>query len=729
MITISGLHVKFGEHQVFQNAHFSAVAGAVTVLCGASGAGKTTLINALLFRFPCAYYYDNKDLSSLSDEEKSRFLSQKVSVVEQTPLFIENLRIREHIEFYCSLYRLQSRQLKLQKQLGVDTFQDKFPAQLSGGEKTRAALYLALLKQPQILLLDEPTAALDQKDKQGVIDLLKRYAKQRQAVIIIATHEHSIMEIGDTLYQIEQGQCHCVRTSSHENVPLQITPVGFDEQCFFSVGKRIHRNLRPRQKLLKLVIGVMVGVLTFSYSMNNVSIAQHTQQIQQMGIREIIAYQPIAEGFDFSFNGSEYPVEEESLKKLAQCGDIERIVPRFDVEVSAWSLAVDQAEKENAQSDEAQRALQKRVSECVAYDRDAITSRVSVPEAVDAVGASESSKAQEETQIDHLYFHTYMDDYDYSSMVESVYHDEGVYVSPRLFEALYSQTPADPYLEFSMMIPLYDSDGIAQVSDERGEASDANVPSCTYERVRLPIRGVLKNSWLGQEESFDYQLYVPYQTFLPYVEKQQTRKQYTIYWDGSAQRYSETPPEKIVGIEQTIVNTRWKPNAYSIVVDDLAHLDRLVSQLKNSGFQVESRYVNTKAILLAEEGLANTMTVVSLLLLAAMLIPSLAIQYLKRHVSLREERLLKVLGLNQRQRRRFFLGQCLLQWRIQGVVAVIVFFVCRLCAAGLHIAYVRITPQAVLMLAALTFLCTCLFPMMMRRGNLHAGTKERQDCI
>lgn len=200
MLTVKNLTIQFYQKMILDNAEFYAKDNAMTVIKGKSGIGKSTFLKSLMFEYDCQYEYNGINLMKLNQEERQQFIYDHISFVHQLPLFLSAMNILSHITLYEKMGK--KRNPELEKQLHVNHLLNKFPKQLSGGEKTRVAIYLALLKQPDILILDEPTAALDDKNARCVIDLLLNYAHQGH-IVIISSHDQRLIDAGDVICTIE----------------------------------------------------------------------------------------------------------------------------------------------------------------------------------------------------------------------------------------------------------------------------------------------------------------------------------------------------------------------------------------------------------------------------------------------------------------------------------------------------------------------------------------------
>ena len=150
MLEIKQLNVSFGKKTVFKDASFCAECGHLTVIKGRSGSGKSTFLKAFQFAYDCIYLYEGERIDTLDEENKQKFIYNHLANVHQIPLFIEGMTIGSHIK---QLEKLGCKRIPdYEEQLGIKPLENKYPKSLSGGEKTRAAVYLALLEGGDTIL-------------------------------------------------------------------------------------------------------------------------------------------------------------------------------------------------------------------------------------------------------------------------------------------------------------------------------------------------------------------------------------------------------------------------------------------------------------------------------------------------------------------------------------------------------------------------------------------------
>ncbi|HEM4056068.1 TPA: ABC transporter ATP-binding protein [Streptococcus suis] len=209
MIEIQGLKKSFEQRVIFSDLNMKLEKGKIYALIGKSGSGKTTLLN-MLAKLEATdggrIMYQGQDLSTLSSQV---FFRQEMGYLFQHFGLLENQSIRENLDLgfvgqkLSKVERLQ-RQLVAMEQVNLGYLDMNKPVYtLSGGEAQRVALAKLILKNPPLILADEPTAALDPKNSEEVMQLLIEL-KNDKRVIVIATHNPAIWEKADVVIDMKE---------------------------------------------------------------------------------------------------------------------------------------------------------------------------------------------------------------------------------------------------------------------------------------------------------------------------------------------------------------------------------------------------------------------------------------------------------------------------------------------------------------------------------------------
>lgn len=201
MLRTRSLEFSYSKQQSFLFPDVSCNRGEELLICGASGRGKTTFLHLLagILR-PAAgdIYLNNTNLSALSFKQLDRFRGENIGIVFQQSHFVQSLNALENVTIASSLAGKKSDSRRAKNLLEELNLSDKMyqqPSRLSLGQQQRVSIARALVKQPLLLLADEPTSSLDDKHCQMVATLLKSQAAAVNAMLVIVTHDQRLKAI------------------------------------------------------------------------------------------------------------------------------------------------------------------------------------------------------------------------------------------------------------------------------------------------------------------------------------------------------------------------------------------------------------------------------------------------------------------------------------------------------------------------------------------------------
>ncbi len=202
---------QMGEVQVhaLRHADLDLYAGEFMVLLGASGSGKSTLLNILGgLDVPTdgTVMFRNQNLTEADDAELTRYRRDHVGFVFQFYNLIPSLTARENVSLVTEIARDPMTPEEALDVVGLAERLDHFPAQLSGGEQQRVAIARAIAKQPDVLLCDEPTGALDSQTGRIVLRALARVNEELGTTTAVITHNAPIAAMADRVVRIADGR-------------------------------------------------------------------------------------------------------------------------------------------------------------------------------------------------------------------------------------------------------------------------------------------------------------------------------------------------------------------------------------------------------------------------------------------------------------------------------------------------------------------------------------------
>ena len=197
------------EVKALDNVSFEIEKGEFVVILGSSGAGKSTLLNILGGMDVATkgeYVLDSKSVTSFKEKDLQEFRRENIGFVFQFYNLLNNLTALENVEIAASLVKNPLDSKEVLNKVGLNDRMYNFPSKLSGGEQQRVSIARAIVKNPKLLLCDEPTGALDSKTGTKIIKLLYELSIKMGTTIIIVTHNSSLAQIGTRLIRIADGK-------------------------------------------------------------------------------------------------------------------------------------------------------------------------------------------------------------------------------------------------------------------------------------------------------------------------------------------------------------------------------------------------------------------------------------------------------------------------------------------------------------------------------------------
>lgn len=220
MLSVRNLYksyeIKDKKYDVLKNVSFNIERGEFVAVMGPSGSGKTTLLNCIscFTSFNSGEILLNEtNISHLKEDELAQIRNEKLGFVFQDFMLLDGLTVFENI---ClpqiidnkNIASMEASANKLCKLFGINHIKDKYPVEISGGEKQRTAVARALINQPLLILADEPTGNLDSKSSKAVIDAFIQAKKELSATIFMVTHDSYSASFCDRVIVLKDGKVH-----------------------------------------------------------------------------------------------------------------------------------------------------------------------------------------------------------------------------------------------------------------------------------------------------------------------------------------------------------------------------------------------------------------------------------------------------------------------------------------------------------------------------------------
>ena len=212
-LEVKDLNKGFGDKtnriEVLKNLSLNVEKGEFCVLLGPTGSGKSTLLNILGgIDYPDVgeVKINGEKMNSLNSKKLTMFRRNHLGYVFQMYNLIPDLTVRENIEVGAYLSKKPLNLDELIETLGLKEHQDKLPSQLSCGQQQRTSIGRAIIKNPDILLCDEPTGALDYNTSKEILKLIEKVNQKYGSTVIMVTHNDAIKYMADRVVRLRDGQ-------------------------------------------------------------------------------------------------------------------------------------------------------------------------------------------------------------------------------------------------------------------------------------------------------------------------------------------------------------------------------------------------------------------------------------------------------------------------------------------------------------------------------------------
>ncbi|AST58401.1 multidrug ABC transporter ATP-binding protein [Thermoanaerobacterium thermosaccharolyticum] len=206
------------------NANFSVEKDSFTIILGPSGSGKSTTLNLLggMDRATSGQIFvGDKEITALSDKQLTDYRRTDVGFVFQFYNLIPNLNAYENVDVSARLGKNPLDPKKMLSAVGLEKRMKNFPSEMSGGEMQRTSIARALCKNPDLILCDEPTGALDSATGRTILQLLQNIAHNEGKTVVVVTHNSAIAPAADRVIRLKDG--HVVQVTDNKN------PVSMEE--------------------------------------------------------------------------------------------------------------------------------------------------------------------------------------------------------------------------------------------------------------------------------------------------------------------------------------------------------------------------------------------------------------------------------------------------------------------------------------------------------------------
>ncbi|MBU0722374.1 ABC transporter ATP-binding protein [Patescibacteria group bacterium] len=317
--------LKNSEIFILKNINLKIYSGEFIIIFGPSGSGKSTLLNIMAgLEIPTSgkIYIRNKDITDLTSEERAYYHRSKIGLVFQSYNLIKDFNVLENIalpQLFAGMDRktVFHRAKQLLQNFGLAKFSKYRPTELSGGQQQKVAIARALINNPWILLIDEPTGNLDSKSADEVLDIFETLNRQSRRTIVMVTHNPEYVFFAHRVFYVKDGKIENIvvnkaKKSIHEikEQVFKIFPVEMAEIA------RTHPGLSEIEIKAKLITNKLLNF----YKINDLSQGAH-ERLEKVILDRIINKKDETEVFkslDLPFKQGGIGFYKQTAHKLAK---------------------------------------------------------------------------------------------------------------------------------------------------------------------------------------------------------------------------------------------------------------------------------------------------------------------------------------------------------------------------------------------------------------------------
>ncbi|MCD7809832.1 MAG: ATP-binding cassette domain-containing protein [Erysipelotrichaceae bacterium] len=268
MITLDQIHLEY-KHILIKDGHMDIPYGSITLICGESGSGKTTLLETigLLSDVKCSYIFDNIELKGINQNKRSQIMQNDIAFIFQDVYLFEHMSLKENILFFAKMANKEINDDMIYEymnllSLNLDINTDV--KTMSIGERQRLTILCAMMKDVKLYIFDEPTAYLDNENKELVFKIIEYLSKTLHKMVLIASHDDFMIQRADRIYKIENQQLNLIKDNLYtiEN-KKQV------EQIIPYINDYYHKIKSHTQSMINIMIAIVLGIVVglFSFSL------------------------------------------------------------------------------------------------------------------------------------------------------------------------------------------------------------------------------------------------------------------------------------------------------------------------------------------------------------------------------------------------------------------------------------------------------------------------------
>ena len=639
MLAAKGLHIQFDNKVVIEQGELVIQNGRLCLIQSPSGTEKSSIFELLsLNKLDLAesFQIDDQNIKACDEKAINELKLHDVAFVNQKAELLEHMSVKEQLEFSCKLNQNSSRKMnEIIKKLRLTKLKNKKIKKLSGGERQRVALASAFLKDARLLILDEPTAMQDDKNKKTIVSLIDE-AVQQGKMVVVATHEHDYFHDYDE-YTIDNKKLKVVQLK-------KATPTK-EQDIRPGQLKRIQSYLAKRYLYhFKFVNGlsILVSSLCVALVIGMLSLGQGNIEEQKLNVRDI--YQTellVANSYEGSYtnldNDSNMAIDEEMVDQLKNVDHV------LSVEPFLYLKNIHHFSKLN--SDGSSGSERNDVLPVEIVDGDTVVDSGTFDDYYQMIFDQYELDVGEQIflySVAPVYSHQLYDD-----RCSQLNEDGVIYISQGLADHLNLTDLNSQSLKFEMGVFIWEEPAIT------GEKVKTRSPIIVHGYFEYPIRGILTENIVGDYGAYntdEVDVFLPIEEIIAIQEKYRKDNMPLL-------EVMMNTPSNIGGPweESTMecMNPVWDASVYVLTVDSVDAIDEVTREITsidpNLNVTVTKAY-NSSGFNVNEDPLASTKRTTylySVLALVILVIGLVMIQFFTLRVRQKDICYLRQNGLNE----------------------------------------------------------------------------------
>ena len=567
MLELKNIKIKYLNKHILSGASFQAPDFGLCAIFGESGSGKSSLLRSILLE---EHHFEQYLFHDLPFDEAT-FKKDYLASVPQEAILIQSLKLKDHLKL---LSTKQNPTVLIQK-LHLSSCLNKYPDQLSGGERKRAALFLALLRNQPILVLDEPTSSQDEDIALEIIEVLQDYAHDH--LVIVATHDRRIVDVSETVYEIADHQLHLIRMKSTDE---QCHDAPSHPQISWKQKLSLYLNLKKKRKIYHSLIYILLilSLTLTSFGLSKlVDSAPADDALDKVYNRDIFVYKQIDEDLqpDYSKNGSEFPFTNEEINGIATIDHVSTVYDNYLIGQSINSYLPEE--------------MNHHLEYVLSIGGDLESREITLLDQEQNIIHSNAYPIDGTNMGLPLTVGVYYEELDYTSNIAVETHvEDGIYLSKSFAQQLGIQDLTSDevyYIQMNFSVPQYNAYNDAYILvDEETTIDMCEVRGPTV-NMTFPVSGILNQSAMGANVGTATSFFMPYSMMQDIIDQYRATESIDyVSTDAGYVRYDHSYETSA----RVMHCVPYQANSLIVIADSASHKQAIMDELEHLGYHTSS---------------------------------------------------------------------------------------------------------------------------------------------